>query len=445
MSESLTLTLSGTSSVLEAQYFPPIELSLEKNYVLGLVEFLTFNSIPNIHETCNKFYLKRADNSRESITIPTGSYEIEDIQNFSPKELPSDITLSLKANDNELNSEVTCNHVDNDEIHIVVQHQDLCLLPSKSSLHIHEKITKGDGVAAVTVTKLINMAVCHLFEEVHYELNGVEIDRNKNVGITSAMKGYVSLSPGQQYSPENTGWLSGGNELTDAAGNFDVVLPLNYVLSFAEDYRRVIVNGKHDLILTRSNIDLNAVIQASHTENFKITLNKIKWLLPYIKLADKPKIQLLNYIAKDPAISMSFRSWETRNELLRTASEFDHCRIRDVKLFLNSQCYPYGNMNLDIYNNQYAILHDMYVRFQMTYYNKEAEPLLSKREFINRALLIVIDCSKQNETLKTGPVDIRLEFYSSIAFPPHTSAYCMILHDRIVECNPISGTVKKLV
>ncbi|XP_068989248.1 uncharacterized protein [Neodiprion pinetum] len=189
--------------------------------------------------------------------------------------------------------------------------EHLCLLPSKSSLHIHGKITKDDGVAVVTVTKLINMAVCHLFEEVRYELNGVEIDRNKNVCITSTMKGYVSLTPGQQYSLENTGWLSGDKEPTDAAGNFDVVLPLNYVLGFAEDYRRAIVNAKHELILTRSNTDLNAVIQSSVTENFKITLNKIKSLLPYIKLADKPKIQLLNYIAKDPAISMSFRSWET--------------------------------------------------------------------------------------------------------------------------------------
>ncbi|XP_068989243.1 uncharacterized protein [Neodiprion pinetum] len=155
------------------------------------------------------------------------------------------------------------------------------------------------------------MAVCHLFEEVRYELNGVEIDRNKNVGITSTMKGYVSLTPGQQYSLENTGCLSEDNELTDAAGNFDVVLPLNYVLGFAEDYCRVVVNAEHKLILTRSNTDLNAVIQASATENFKITLNKIEWLLPYIKLADEPKIQLRNYIAKDPAISMSFLSWKT--------------------------------------------------------------------------------------------------------------------------------------
>ncbi|XP_046744299.1 uncharacterized protein LOC124410175 [Diprion similis] len=369
----------------------------------------------------------------------------------------------------------------NDEIRISVQNQNECVLPEKSSLHIHGKVTKED-YSMVAATKLVNMAVCHMFEEIRYELNGVEIDRNKNVGITSIMKGYLSLTPGQQRGLENTGWLSVADiNLADDAGNFDVVIPLRYLLGFAEDYCRVVVNAKHELILTRTNTDLNAVLQTNTTEKFKITLKKVEWLLPYIKLADKPKIQLLNYIAKDSAIPMSFRSWETyvypmlpsttrhvwavktstqlekpryvimgfqtarKNEALKNASEFDHCRIRDVKLFLNSQCYPYGNLNLDISNNQYAILYDMYVQFQTSYYNKEAEPLLSRSEFIKRAPLIVIDCSKQNESLKTGPVDIRLEFEASVEFPRNSAAYCMILHDRVVEYSPISGTVKKLV
>ena len=57
MEDSLTLTLSGASSTLEAQFFPPIELSSNKNYVLGLVELLTFNSIPNIDSNNCKFYV----------------------------------------------------------------------------------------------------------------------------------------------------------------------------------------------------------------------------------------------------------------------------------------------------------------------------------------------------------------------------------------------------
>lgn len=368
----------------------------------------------------------------------------------------------------------------NDEIRIAVQNQDACVLPSKSLLHIYGRLTKSDGTAVSAGTELVNMAVCHMFGDMRYELNGHEIDQNKNVGITSIMKGYLSFTPGQQHLLGNTGWLvDNQNKLANAAGYFDVVIPLNFLLGFAEDYNRIIVNAKHELIFTRSNNDLNAIHQTT-VEGIKISLEKIEWLLPYIRLSDSAKIKMLNYIAQDPAVSMSFRSWEMyeypmlptttrhvwvvktstqlekprhvilgfqtarRNDAKKNASQFDHCMIRDVKLFLNSQCYPYGNLNLDIARNQYAILYNMYTNFQISYYDKESEPLLSKSDFLDRAPLITIDCSKQNESLKSGPVDIRLEFETSVAFPANTSAYCMIIHDRIVEYKPISGTVKKL-
>jgi len=106
MSESFTLTLSGNSSILEANYFPPIELSPEKNYVLGLTELLTFNAIPNIDEGNNKFHYEISEYWQE-ITIPTGSYEIDDIKNYVKKALPN-IKFNLKANNNELHSEILC-------------------------------------------------------------------------------------------------------------------------------------------------------------------------------------------------------------------------------------------------------------------------------------------------------------------------------------------------
>ena len=116
-----------------------------------------------------------------------------------------------------------------------------------------------------------------------------------------------------------------------------------------------------------------------------------------------------------------------------------------MKLFLNNQGYLYGNLNLNVNRNQYAVLYEMHTNFQANYYGKEPQPLLSKREFINFAPLAVIDCSKQNESLKYGPVDVRLEFEASKNFPAQTSAYCLILHDRLVEYKPISGEVKKLL
>ena len=104
MSESLIISLSGRTSVLENQFFPPIELSHDKTYVLGLVELLTFNSIPNLDN--KKFYVKGTD----TISIPTGSYEIEDIDKFLSSKLSTkNIHFSLKANNNTLQSIIKCN------------------------------------------------------------------------------------------------------------------------------------------------------------------------------------------------------------------------------------------------------------------------------------------------------------------------------------------------
>ena len=66
----------------------------------------------------------------------------------------------------------------NDEIRIAVQAQDLNVLPSRSSLHITGRLTKANGIAVAATTQLVNNGICFLFDELRYELNGVEIDRS---------------------------------------------------------------------------------------------------------------------------------------------------------------------------------------------------------------------------------------------------------------------------
>ena len=83
----------------------------------------------------------------------------------------------------------------NDEIRIAVQHQDLCLLQSRSSLHVDGRSIRVDGVTPTDTTQLVNNAICHLFDEIRYEFNAIEIDRCKNVGLMTVMKNYISQSP----------------------------------------------------------------------------------------------------------------------------------------------------------------------------------------------------------------------------------------------------------
>ncbi|XP_074115230.1 uncharacterized protein LOC141537923 [Cotesia typhae] len=203
-----------------------------------------------------------------------------------------------------------------DEIRISIQHQDLWILPSKSSLHICGRFVKEDNTTVTESMELVNMAIYRMFEEIRYELNAVEIDRCKNVGITSLMKNYVSQSPGRGNIMENAGWLTqAANKLTDADGYFDISIQLSFIFGFAEDYNRININAKHEWILIRSNADTNAYIHKlanvqAAADRVKITLNKVEWNIPYIIMSDKQKIQTLSFISYDPAIPLSFRTWQ---------------------------------------------------------------------------------------------------------------------------------------
>ena len=145
-------------------------------------------------------------------------------------------------------------------------------------------------------TRFVNNAVCHLFEEIRYEFNGIEIDRCKNVGLTTSMKSYVAYNFSQTVVLENAGSVDVGETATiaDDAGNFDIFIPLRMILGFAEDYQKIIINAKHELVPLRSGSDLNAVIQTyaenNVLEGFKINLKIVEWLMHYVQLSNEYKI-----------------------------------------------------------------------------------------------------------------------------------------------------------
>lgn len=104
---SQTFTLRGTSNVLTATYYPPIELDPKYEYALGLIGLHTYNTIPNIYEGQNKFYY-----DDKVLTIPTGAYEVTDIEKVLQGFLANDVTdkdsvISLKPNNSTLQCELT--------------------------------------------------------------------------------------------------------------------------------------------------------------------------------------------------------------------------------------------------------------------------------------------------------------------------------------------------
>src|SRR5215469_12109488 len=302
-----------------------------------------------------------------------------------------------------------------------------------------------------------------MFDEIRYELNGVEIDRNRYVGITTTVKNYISLTYDKGLIMQNAGWDASTLMLPEDYFNF--CMPLGMLLGFCEDYKRVVVNARHELILIRARNDNNSIMGSNTTEP-AIELFKVQWRMPRVTLNEVDKLSLLRVLESGRYLSMSFHSWDLyeypllqsttkhswaiktatqlekprfvifalqtgrKNIMSQDTTIFDDCKLTNVKLYLNSEFYPYYDLNVDFSKSRYAILFDMYQRFRKVYYGTGCyETLLNVSTFQHKGPFAVIDCSRQNESLKSATVDVRIEFDCKENVPANTTAYCLILHD----------------
>lgn len=83
----------------------------------------------------------------------------------------------------------------NDEIRISIQNQDLYLLPNESYIYVEGTILNKDDSFIANIFKMKSNIIPYLFDEIRYEINGIEIDRTRYLGISNTIKNYVSLNP----------------------------------------------------------------------------------------------------------------------------------------------------------------------------------------------------------------------------------------------------------
>lgn len=71
--DSFTITLTGTEPELKCVFFPPIEL--DGSYVIGLVDFQSYNAIYNVKSPFNELHFYEV----QEITVPKGETTIEEL------------------------------------------------------------------------------------------------------------------------------------------------------------------------------------------------------------------------------------------------------------------------------------------------------------------------------------------------------------------------------
>ncbi|KAE9521894.1 hypothetical protein AGLY_017701, partial [Aphis glycines] len=523
---------------LSCEIFPPLEV--ENTAQMCLLSLQTNNSIPNIEPGCNAIGFRNFIGQNENVIIPSGSYELYQLESVIQKMMPDYITFfELKANSRTLKCIISCSHdVDlgvensiakllgfrsvlyttdvtadyiddckithksyhsftpysssalpyNEEIRINVQNMDSYTLPCESYIFIEGKVYKPTDAAGEV--RFSNNGLAFLFSEMRYEINGIEIQKLRSPGVSSCLKAYCSYTPNDLNALENMAWDSAmdseDNKNFMTNNIFSRCIPLKHVFGFCEDYKKILLNCNQQLILNRASTDLDAIhvvgegATAAVDKNKKITieLTKVTWKMPIIKVSDKEKLKLLKVLDSRKTLSCAFRTWDLceypvlprntshswtvksssllekprfvlfglqtsrKNNIETDAGRFDHCQLKNLKVHLNSEVYPYEDFRADFKNNTTTLLYKANTDFQKSYYERDyCEPLLSKHIFQNYVPIVVVDLSYQNDNVKSSTVDLRIDFETDTVIPEKTAAYCLILHDQIITYNPFSGDV----
>ncbi|CAH1183936.1 unnamed protein product [Phaedon cochleariae] len=331
-----------------------------------------------------------------------------------------------------------------DEIRIAVNFQDLILDISESYIYIEGKFTPND---ATKTCYLSNNALAFLFDEIRYEMGGEQVCMVRKPGITTTMKSMISYGESNMKFLETIGWgLDGGKQvLLDKASNvFSGKLPLKYLMGFAEDYCRGILNIKQELILIIARSFKNSYIGEVDAD---VEINKIEWKIRHVMPSDKQKLKLLTRLNRSSTakVKIAYRMWDlyelptiretasdiwavkTTNSLERPRyiiigfqntdntdnrsediTQFTHAGVSNIRLYLNSEVYPYERWNLDFDKKLDAVAYYAYDNFQRSYYGKDmSEPMMSIEEFRKNPLFI-IDCNHQPDAMKSSTVDINV-------------------------------------
>lgn len=366
-----------------------------------------------------------------------------------------------------------------DEIRIPLHQQDVLSHPAESRLYVEGTITLAASAVLGANEGLSDCAIHNLFSEIRYEVNGVIIDRSRNPGITSLMKGLVSFPTTHGAYRGNSSWIIKDNRNNK---DFNFCVPLKELLGFAEDFKKVMVNVKQELVLIRSRTDNNALYDEAGNKITSLTLTTVQWQVPFVQPDDQHRLALLNVINKNSAIQVGYRTWQLYeypnlpqntsitwpvrmsaasekprfaiigfqtargDDKKKNKSEFDHCNVRSVRIHLGSEVFPYQPPLVDFGKKAVASLYESFVNFRKSYYyDDQGTSKVSHGEFIESYPLWVIDCSRQNEVLKSGAVDVRLEIDSKANIPAHTTAYCLLISDKLFEYVPLTGLVRELI
>jgi len=151
-----TITLNGNSSELSCDIFPSLEVGSTAQ--ICLLSIQTNNSIPNIEPGCNTIGFRNLIGLKENIIIPTGTYELDQLESIIQKMLPEYVSwFELKANSRTLKCIMSCS----DDVDLSAGNSIATLLGFKNNVYATGSSYESENI--VNIMKINSIKVdCNL-------------------------------------------------------------------------------------------------------------------------------------------------------------------------------------------------------------------------------------------------------------------------------------------
>lgn len=177
---SYVFTLTGNTSILKQDFFPPI--LLDSNYSCGLVAFNTYNSIPNITSKNNVFKY-----GSTILTFEEGCYEIDDIiKKITEKFTSIKINANLKTLKVEINGKYTTHFDVENSIAPVLGFSKKSL--KANTLHVSDQIVSISSVQNIRI-------LCNIIENSFDQNNKAQILHELPITVENGYK--ITETPSQ--------------------------------------------------------------------------------------------------------------------------------------------------------------------------------------------------------------------------------------------------------
>ena len=227
---------------------------------------------------------------------------------------------------------------------------------------------------------------------------------------------------------------------------------------------------KHTLTLTKG-YDTAALFRNAAAADGKIDITKISWHMPQVQMTPEYLAGMRKLIEQKVTLPLAFRARTTEQTTLTQTQNytwrlsvtggiekprwiivgfqtnkldsqqqnpaiFDNLNLKNAHVTLNSERYPKSEIMADFNRNEYMRLFNMFDDFKRDYYGIDSlvgGTQVNVPAYKSLFPIIVFDVRRQNETLKTGVMDIQVKLEFNEAVPANTTAYSVIISDRFYK------------